>query len=260
MTIATIILLASLGIVVGISIGCIGIGGVVLVPIFVQFVGMPVHQAISIAMAGYVMTGVVGTWTFARMRTIDWSLTRWLWVGAMPGAIAGSIAAKAMPSTALKATVAVMTAICGVRTLIHVPQPIGSTKFAFRPGTSLAVGAITGFVSALTGTGGPVVLIPILIWLEAPVMIAIGLAQAIQLPIASLATLSYAAIGALNPLPGVVVGLGLSTGAFIGARVAHGLDQLLLRKIVALILVGSAVLLIVGAFSEYLGPRSLIAP
>jgi uncharacterized membrane protein YfcA len=260
MTILTIILLAFIGIAVGISIGCIGIGGVVLVPILVQFVGMPVHQAIPIAMAGYVMTGVVGTWTFARMRTIDWSLTRWLWTAAMPGAIAGSIAVKAMPSSALKVTIAVMTAMCGVRTLLHTRQYIGSTKFAFRPGTSLAVGAITGFVSALTGTGGPVVLIPILIWLEAPVMIAIGLAQAIQLPIASLATLSYVTIGALNPLPGIVLGFGLSTGAFVGARLAHGLDQGLLRKAVALILVGSAVFLILGAFSEHLGSRSGIAP
>lgn len=95
------------------------------------------------------------------------------------------------------------------------------------------------------------VLVPILMWLEAPVMIAIGTAQAIQLPIASVATLSYAAIGALNPLPSVVLGFSLSAGAIVGAHVAHSLDQLLLRKVVALILVGSALLLLAGTASDH---------
>ena len=52
----------------------------------------------------------------------------------------------------------------------------------------LVIGAITGFGSALTGTGGPVVLVPILVWCEMPILAAVGLSQAIQMPIALLAT------------------------------------------------------------------------
>jgi len=177
-----------LGLVSGISIGCIGIGGVILVPALVQIGGIPIHTAIASAMAGYILTGLIGTAVFLKKGTLDWPSARLLWIGAMPAAILGAIAAKAAPPFLLELIVALLTTFTGLQSLARRRAPLDeqTSKFVLSKSTGITVGAVTGFLSALTGTGGPVVLVPVLLWLEVPVLIAIGLAQAIQLPIAVL--------------------------------------------------------------------------
>jgi uncharacterized membrane protein YfcA len=54
-----------------------------------------------------------------------------------------------------------------------------------------AIGAGVGYVSALTGTGGPVSLMPVLLALKVDVLSAVGLGQAIQVPIGALATAQH---------------------------------------------------------------------
>jgi uncharacterized membrane protein YfcA len=238
MTIVGLSAAAALGLVSGTSIGCIGIGGVILVPIMVQF-GIPIHTAIASAMAGYILTGLVGTGVFIKKGTLDWRSARWLLAGAMPAAILGSIAAKAAPSFLLELFVALLTGFTGFQSLVRASPKIDTrqSKFILSNATRGWLGAFTGFLSALTGTGGPVVLVPILLWLEVPVLAAIGLAQAIQLPIAVLATVSNTVNGTLDALLALELGIGLTVGAWIGARLAHSLNQQVLRRIVATVLI-----------------------
>ena len=108
-----------------------------------------------------------------------------------------------------------------------------------------AVGGGTGFLSALTGTGGPLVLVPILVALDVPILASIGLAQAIQLPVAAAATGGYWLLGALVLPLGLALGAGIGLGTWIGARVAHRLPTATLRRAVAalLVIVGTAMLL-----------------
>jgi len=104
------------------------------------------------------------------------------------------------------------------------------------------IGAATGFGSALSGTGGPLILVPLLIWLRFPTLVAIGLAQAIQLPIASLATAANIQTGGLDIRLGLLLAFGISFGTLIGSSFAHALPRQVLRNIVAILLT------IVGAF------------
>lgn len=239
MTLVGLSAAAALGLVSGISIGCIGIGGVILVPIMVQF-GIPIHTAIASAMAGYILTGLVGTSVFLKKGTLNWSSAHWLLVGAMPAAILGSIAAKAAPSFLLELIVALLTGFTGFQSLVRASPKIDTrqSKFTLSNAARGALGAFTGFLSALTGTGGPTVLVPLLLWLEVPVLAAIGLAQAIQLPIAVLATASNTVNGTLDLVLALELGIGLIIGAWIGARLAHSLNQQVLRRIVAIVLIG----------------------
>jgi hypothetical protein len=244
-----------LGLVSGISIGCIGIGGVILVPALVQIGGVPIHTAIASAMAGYVLTGLVGTGVFLKKGTLDWPSARLLLIGAMPAAILGSVAANAAPPFLLELIVALLTTFAGLQTLARRPTKIDerAPKFTFTKSTGVGVGALTGFFSALTGTGGPLVLVPVLLWLEVPVLITIGLAQAIQLPIAVLATLSNAANGTLDLPLALSLGAGLTLGAWCGARLAHALNQRVLRRVVAVVLIGIGVLLLFRIIRSFIG-------
>jgi uncharacterized membrane protein YfcA len=247
MDISTIIFLFIAGLAVGSSIGCIGVGGVVLVPILVQLLGLPIHQAISIAMASYILSGAAGTWSFARSKAVDWSNAKWLWLGAIPAAIAGSLVINVLPDLILKLIISVLIISSGVHALRRHPTDDFRKTSSLIPSTGLALGATTGFCSALTGTGGPVTLIPIMLWMHLPAALAIGLAQTIQLPIALVASTFYIARdGLVAPLPGLVVGIGLGLGTFPGSWIARQLDQFVLKRAVAVVLIGTGVFGIVG--------------
>ena len=108
----------------------------------------------------------------------------------------------------------------------------------------MVIGIATGFASSITGTGGPLVLVPILIWLKVPALTAVGLSQVIQIPIALLATGGNQAFGHIEFEVGFGIAVILAIGVFIGARVAHRVSRETLRRLIAfaLLLVGAAML------------------
>ena len=63
--------LLALGALTGLMIGCVGIGGVVLVPAMTVGIGIPLGNAIAAALMGYVFTGISGTLIFGRSGSID---------------------------------------------------------------------------------------------------------------------------------------------------------------------------------------------
>lgn len=221
----------------GLLIGCVGIGGVTLVPLLAYLGGVPIHTAIAAAMFAYLVSGAIGTFVFAKNKSIRWDLTAWMWAGAMPAAFLGAIAASAASAWILELCIGVLTAASGLNTLLAKSDKDGDA--GSQPGKpALAViGGITGFASSLTGTGGPLVLIPILMWLQIPVLTAIGLSQAIQLPIAVLATAGNIYSDSLDIVLGCVLAAGISLGTWAGARLAHILPKATLRRVVSVLMV-----------------------
>ena len=229
-------LIGFLSIFVGILIGGIGIGGILLVPMLTFVFGMGVHEAIGSAMFSYIFSGFVGAVLYARESSIRWSMALWLFVGAIPAAFAGAFLSSVTPSWGLELFIALLIIFAGTNAVISKNDSY--TKESILTKVSLVgIGAITGVGSALSGTGGPLVLVPILVWLKVPVLTAVGLSQAVQLPIASLATAGNLLYGSVNIEVSVILAISLMIGASIGARIAHTISRNMLRNIVAWVLV-----------------------
>lgn len=239
-----VLVYAGLGMGAGLLIGCVGVGGVILVPALVYLVGLPVQVAIAAAMGAFLLSGFVGTYAFAQAGSIRWDMTAWLWLGAVPAAFAGALLVNAVGGRLIELAVGILTAASGVHALAidRKTRPGGDAALS---GPALTtIGTVTGFTSAMTGTGGPLVLIPILVWLEIPVLAAIGLAQAIQLPIAAAATGGNLLAGTFDAALALALGCGIVLGTWAGAKAAHVLPRALLRDFVAglLVLLGGAIL------------------
>lgn len=235
---------ALLGVSAGLLIGCAGIGGVIVVPVLVYLAGVPVHVAIAAAMCAFLVSGVVGTYVFAKARSIRWGMTAWMWAGAVPAAFAGALFASAVAPPFIELAIGALTAASGAHVLIRGMGAEAAEGRALSKPALASIGTVTGFASAMTGTGGPLVLVPILVWLEIPVLAAVGLAQAIQLPIAVAATGGNVLAGTLDIELGLLLGLGLALGTWAGAQAAHALPRAALRRFVSslLVLVGGAIL------------------
>ncbi len=238
---SALLLIALLGIASGLMIGCVGIGGVILVPALVFLAHVPIEVSIPAAMIAYIVSGVVATMIFARNKSIRWSMAGWLCAGAAPTAFAGAWAVSVVSPLLLETGLGLLTMFSGLNAL-RTEHASGDLASPVSNRNLLLVGAATGLLSSMSGTGGPLVLVPILIAKSVPILTAVGLSQAIQIPIGIAATLGNAAYGQLNLELGGLLAASLTAGTWYGAKLAHVVRRETLRRIVAIILV------IVGLF------------
>jgi uncharacterized protein len=230
--------IAVLGTTSGLMIGCIGIGGVILVPALVFLGGISIKIGIPAAMFAFILSGLVASFVFARNKSIRWGMAAWLCAGATPTAFAGAWAVSVVNPRVLEAGLGLLTFLSGINALRtrHSVNELGC-----HPETNtmlLGVGAVTGFLSSVSGTGGPVVLVPILIAMKLPVLTAVGLSQTIQLPVAIAATFGNVIYGELDYALGGILAATLTVGSWYGAKLAHTLPRAALRQIVSAVLVG----------------------
>jgi uncharacterized protein len=239
--ISNLIWIALLGLASGLMIGCTGIGGVILVPALVFLADIPIETSIPAAMMAYVLSGLVATIVFARNRSIRWDMATWLCAGAAPTAFVGAWGVSVVNPRALEACLGLLTFSSGLNSL-RVQRVADKPERAPSNTRLLIVGAVTGFLSSITGTGGPLVLVPIMISMSVPVLVAVGLSQVIQLPVAIVATFGNVLYGQLDLELGGILAVSLIIGSWYGAKLAHMVPRTTLRRIV------SAVLVVVGAF------------
>ncbi|MFQ5783525.1 MAG: sulfite exporter TauE/SafE family protein [Alphaproteobacteria bacterium] len=252
MSLAFLLPFAGLGIVVGVLIGCVGIGGVLLVPALVYLGGVEVHTAVATCMLVYLFSGTVGTLLYARRGSIDWPMAVWLCIGAMPAALLGALVMTALPGRALELLIAALVLFAGVNALAG--RRAGAREQGSLEGPKLAaLGALTGFGSALSGTGGPLILIPLLVWLRLPALAAVGLGQAIQIPVALLATAGNLVAGSVALALGALLAATLVGGTVAGARLAHAIPAKALERSVAGVLVLTGLFMLARLAAPLLG-------
>ena len=113
--------------------------------------------------------------------------------------------------------------------MIHPREKIVKSKLIF-------IGAVTGYFSALSGTGGPLILIPLMLWSSVPITMAIGLAQSIQLPISIFATVGNSWSGILNLSIAIPLATGIAFGTYFGGIWIRGVPTSQIKKGVAIVL------------------------
>lgn len=225
--------------IVGLLIGAVGIGGVLLVPSLNFIAGIGVHEAVPACMLAYLATGTIGVIVYARHGSIHWDKVLWLCLGAVPAAFLGSVSLLSIPAFVVMFLIALLMIFAGVDALIksyrvtehsHRVRQLGRVHF-------VVIGFITGFGSAITGTGGPLIIVPIIIFLGLPVLTAVGLSQAIQLPIASFASIGNWMSGNLNFSLALLIAAAMVVGSLGGAILVHRLPTEPIRKLIAFLLV-----------------------
>ncbi|MBM3949855.1 MAG: sulfite exporter TauE/SafE family protein [Rhodospirillales bacterium] len=222
---------------VGVLIGATGIGGVLLVPTLTFLGDVPVHLAVASCNFSYLFTGLVGTALYARKGSISWDMGLWLALGAMPGAYLGAFILPHVPGNVLLALIALLIVFSGLNAVLRAEDG-ASTRETLNRSALAAIGVVVGVGSALSGTGGPLVLVPILLWLKMPAIVAIGLSQTVMVPIALFATAGNVIHGRVDFVLGGALAAIMMIGAFAGADISHRLPAAQLKRVVAVLLIG----------------------
>src|SRR5262249_18873017 len=226
--------LIALALPIGFLIGLIGIGGVLLTPALVHIFGRDIHEAVSLSLASFMLAGVIAA-AKACSRDARLQARDWIFLSAIvPGALAGAFAAPVIPAGPLSLLVSACVAFAGISCL---RKPAGSGGGLPEPGILAGIGVVTGFLSAVSGTGGPLICLPLLLWQNMDVRRALLLAQAAQLPVAGTATLVNGYSGSLDFAAAGMLGAAIVAGMLAGIAVSRQIESGVLRTSVAWCLV-----------------------
>jgi uncharacterized membrane protein YfcA len=228
-----LVLLAALPI--GVLVGMVGIGGLLLPALLAQATG-DAHGAAATSSWAFLFTGLVAAVVLARSGTLPRRLALLLALGAAPGAVLGALVNGTVPDVVLVVILAAITLGSGVQNLWPTRRSAGiRTQLPAAP--AVGVGLAVGFGSALTGTGGPVLLVPALLLLDVALLETIALGLFVQLPIVSFATVGYLASGDVDLGWGTAFGVVAALGMLGGMALARRTRPEGLRRFAACVLV-----------------------
>ncbi|PHS13258.1 MAG: hypothetical protein COA86_17270 [Kangiella sp.] len=234
-----------LGLITGTLIGLVGVGGILLVPLLVYFLDMDLHTAMATCSFSFLFTGIAGSYSYIKQKSVYWPMVGWLTFGIIPGAVLGAKLNGYLPETILVVVLAILIGFSGINSFFKNKEsktPRDKINLVWL----IVIGMALGFGSALTGTGGPVLLIPIFMMMQVPLIKAIGVSQVIQLPIAIFATLGFYLDQQVNIdfNLGFQLGIVQAIAVMGGAYIAHNISTLKLQKTVSVTLLGVACFLI----------------
>ncbi|KJK08441.1 hypothetical protein UB46_42425 [Burkholderiaceae bacterium 16] len=218
----------------GAAIGACSIGGVLVVPALSRFAGLPLPEAVAVSSLAFAVTGLAGRRS-VRDAGID-GRTLWpLYCAALLAALAGAALVHVFDPAVTRYWVALLAVASGVYGLI--PRSPGAGRPMPATPTLCVIGLAVGFGSALSGTGGPVLLLPLLMLLRVPVTRAVAVSQSVQLPIALAASTGHALNAHLPWALGLAIGVVMLGSATAGRRLASYCSPAMLRLGISLGLV-----------------------
>jgi uncharacterized membrane protein YfcA len=255
----TLILLALFGFAGGVGTTALGPGGVLVTIGLFLLSGLPPAAISGTAIAANVGSATLGTAAFARsgqLRGRDtWRMAAVLIAAAVVGTPVGVVVNAQVSGGAfgilLGACVGAIGVLVYVRNRRSEPgagregAPAAAATAVMPPARLVApVGLAVAIVSGLFGLGGQLLSVPLLISIGAPMLAALGAAQAQSIVIAGVGTIGYAIRGAIAWPLVIVVGVPLLAGALAGWRIAHAVPTERLRSLLAIVLIVAAAYLI----------------
>lgn len=245
--------LAAIALLVGFFIGAVGVGGILVIPALVWLGDLQIHQATATALFSFLFTGLMGTWLFQRRGSIDWNITRPVLLGAVVFSYLGARVNALVDALVLTIIVALVIVFAGIYLLL----PSRSTRIG--PGDRgliqqrpllLIVGALAGFGSGLSGAGGPLFSVPMMLILGFVPLAAVGASQALQIVAALFGTVANMQVGSISFALAAWITVFELAGAVAGARFAHAVSLRVLRYMAAGLCVLTGVLMLIRSFSQ----------
>lgn len=227
-------LVGGLAFVIGISLGLSGLGGFLVVPVLVGLAGLGPRAAVFHALASFVLPGALASYLYARYRNLSWSLALLLSAGTLPGALIGRLISVAASRFELQVGMGVALMAVSVVILVRRqrgrPVSIGAGPMA---AIVVALGFSSGVLSVLTGIGGPLVAVPVLMALgfEMTALVGAAILNSVVVSVASAAALVR--LVSVVPIILAVLVVAQTAGVLVGFWLQPRVSDRLLRPLVA---------------------------
>jgi uncharacterized membrane protein YfcA len=241
-----VLFIALLGMIVGLSVGVIGTGSLLAVPLLVYVAHMSVHAAVCVAMIVMTFLGLTGSLQNLRTRAIDFRAASVLAISGALSAPAGAWLNKQMPPSLLLFLFAFVVFAIGIRMLLHHGDSHDeSAKLqTHAKRSSVLAGVLIGLLGGTLGISGGFVAVPILTTYTGLEMHrAVATSWFIVAVVSASASIGHFAAGERVPLATTLLfGLGGVVGFEIGLRAREHFSGARLARLFAV------AILVLGVF------------
>ncbi len=253
-TLQIIAIYALTGIFAGVVGGMLGLGGgIIIVPVlhflFIQQGFSPsiiMHLAVTTSLATIIITSLSATYTHHLKDVVLWPVVNRLVPGTLVGAFLGAVLADSLSSNALRIIFGVFEILVAIQIGLEL-KPKAKAKLPETAGL-IGSGVGIGLLSTLLGIGGGSLTVPFLLWCNVNIRNAVAVSSASGFPIAVAGTTAMVIAGWNNasvpenslsylywPAALIIVAMTIFF-APLGARLAHYLPVITLKRIFAVVL------------------------
>ncbi len=231
------LVLLCITILVGIICGASGVGGVLLIPALMLFGGLETHQAMGTTLFSFFFQGVVATRIYQHHGSMDWNVTIPVLAGSLVSEYARAAAGAYLSARFLDCALAALIIVSSLYALYPTGKSCPAERLSTRGNTLLllGIGLVTGFLCGMTGAGGGIVSVPLMLVAGYRVLASIGCSQALQSVVALSGSASNLANGFVDFTVVWWVIVFLIAGCVAGVRVAHRLPLDRLKQGVTLL-------------------------
>lgn len=264
------------GAVAGVLAGLFGIGGgMIIVPALIYIFkaqGVPqvalTHIGIGTSLATIIVTSISSLRAHNSKGAVYWSLWKRMAPGLVIGSLIGAGIASIINGDSLQAIIGIGAFLVGLKMLFIKNKALEANDFSKLPSPiwQTGLGGFIGFISAIFGIGGGMLTVPLLSNYGLKIQHAIGTSAACGLPIASAGAIGFLFFGQFvdvdvkESLPNGVIGfvhiyafICVSLASFftarIGAKIAHKLPAVTLKKAFAVLLLIVGIKLVLNSDS-----------
>ena len=224
-------------IIVGCLVGLTGVAGFLLPMLYVSL-NYNVKEALSLSFFAFLVCGVIGSINYYKHKQLDISFGIKLGISSLFGACLGVYLNSMIDESIVKILLYMVVLLSGISILLRKDKESLNNK---TPNIfiTILIGLVTAIVCALSGAGGPILVMPLL------VVLGVNVKQAIAIAIALFDSIFIAIPSVIGYIQGcysnsLLIVLLISSffhgvGVFIGSKYSVKVNHLVLKRCVAII-------------------------
>lgn len=246
---AVLVIIGAANGVIGGLIGICGIAGFLLPMLYTGALGYSVDQALAYSFLAFLVSGCIGAWQYRREGNLDIPLSVKLGAGSAIGAVAGVALQSMIEKETAKAILYVVVLFSGISILFRMwkekksagqEEKKSEKNLTENIGFLSLLGMTTGAVCALSGAGGPVLVMPLLVVCGVSARTAVGVALFDSVFIAVPSCVGYLARidGKESVVLLFLIAITHGIGVWVGSRFAGKIPVQGLKRFIAIFSVG----------------------
>ena len=246
LTILTLAIIAAANMAVGGCIGICGIAGFLLPMLYTGGLGFDVTYALALSFLAFLVSGIIGSFNYYKAGNLEVRMSLKLGIGSLIGAIAGVFLQSMIEKSTAKTILYLVVLFSGASILVRMwnekrkadsvsakkvisdgknsasSNPSHPKSIADHMGFLIFLGLTTGAICSLSGAGGPVLVMPLLVACGVSARIAVGVALFDSVFIAIPACIGYLSRITWTEILGLLVLIVLThgIGVWLGSRFA----------------------------------------
>jgi uncharacterized membrane protein YfcA len=227
------IALGGCGLAIGVGLGATGIGGFLLIPVLMHWLDLPIQAAIGTALASSVLSALWGLWLYRRQAAIETRVALPLALGGLAMGLAGGTLNARLPAAAVTALLGGVMVLASLQAFRRLRPTLPDAPVSVPWPTATAIGALAGLVAGLTGAGGPLVSVPLLLAVGYALPMAVGASQWLQLAASSSAIVPFLALGLVHWRAQALLIPLMCLGMWLGLALARRVSPARMKVLVA---------------------------